>query len=132
MRPFSIARTAFISPDIPAEHSECPMLLLILRDSKELARPSSKTVMSVVVKCRLKGEEMVDFYRANNQRFSTTHSTKNRRSGFDFDWVTGLPDVNDRTYSCKINDSTSPVDVPECLFRDIRGSWWQQNPQCQH
>jgi hypothetical protein len=61
MTPFSIARTAFRSPDIPAEHSECPMLLLIWRNPKELAGPISKMGMSFLLRDRLKGEGELDF-----------------------------------------------------------------------
>ena len=128
MMPFSIARTAFRNPDIAAEHSECPMLLLIWTNSKELAGPISNKGMIFAARDRLKGEENADFYRADKQRFSITHSTKNRRSGFHFDWVTGLPSVSSRMYSSNINDPISPAFLPECLFRDILGSWWQQNP----
>ena len=63
--PFSIARTAFRSPDIAAEHSECPILLLIWRNPKELAGISSME-MIFVARDRLKGEEKVEFYRADN------------------------------------------------------------------
>ena len=123
MTPFSIARTAFISPDIAAEHSECPMLLLIWRNPKKLATPISHE--GTILWDRSKSEEKGEVYRADTQRFSITHSTKNRRSGFHFDWVTGLPSVNGRTYSSNTDDPISPAYVPECPFRDILGSWLQ-------